>query len=257
MKGQAPAGLARTRHPVRIAAFALVCTLLAGAGWYGWERSVQLALDASTGPGATRVITLPDGSRVALNRDSVLQLRYHPRRRVMTLERGEAFFDVVRDPDRPFTLASGPSALRVDGAAFNVRVTPSRLVIKVLDGQVELWADRAAQPDQMLRLGPESGVAIERASGAYHSVIANAEAIGDWRTGQVRFSRWSLAEVAEELARYLGQPVTLASPELAPLLVSGTLATDAPEHFLQTLPERMAVQVQQQTDGSWHITAGR
>ena len=233
------------------------CALLAAGGWYRWEQTLQFALDASTAPGETRVIALPDGTRVALNLDSSLKLRYYPHRREAVLERGEAFFEVAADASKPFTVASGHSEMRMAGTAFNVRVAPTRLVVKVLEGQVEVRADRTTQPDQVLLLGPESGVAIDRVTDVHYSVVANAEAIGDWRTGQIQFSRVPLAEVADELARYLARPVTLASPQLAALLVSGTLWTEAPERFLQALPERMAVQVEQQADGSWHITASR
>lgn len=256
-----PAPRSRWASLVRDPVFACVllagCAMLAAGGWYRWQHTVQFALDATTSPGETRVIALPDGSRLALNLDSAVQVRFYPYRRSVTLERGEVFFEVAADADKPFTIDSGRSELRVVGTAFNVRAAPQRLVVKVLEGQVEVHADRTAQPGQVLLLGAESGVAIDTATGVHHSVIANAEAIGDWRTGQLQFSRVPLAEVADELARYLGHPVTLASPQLALLLVSGVLLTEAPERFLQALPERMAVQVQLQSDGSWYITAKR
>lgn len=246
-----------TRGRVVACALVAACALLAAGGWYRWEHMAQFALDTTTAPGESRVIALPDGSRVALNRDSSLKVRYYPHRRDVALERGEAFFEVAADAGKPFTVTSGHSEMRVVGTAFNVRVAPTRLVVKVLEGLVEVRADRTAQPGQVLVLGPESGVAIDKVTDVHYSVIANAEAIGDWRTGQIQFSRVPLAEVADELARYLGHSVTLASPQLEALLVSGVLSTETPERFLQALPERMAVQVAQQGDGSWRITASR
>ena len=119
-----------------------VVSLLAWGGWYRWDHTPGYTLQARTAPGQTQSIELPDGSRVALNVDSELQVRYYPRRREVVLDRGEAFFEVTPGPDRPFTVDSGASRVRVVGTAFNVRAGPPRLVVKVLEGKVQLRPER-------------------------------------------------------------------------------------------------------------------
>lgn len=89
-----------------------VVSLLAWGGWYRWDHTPGYTLQARTAPGQTQSIELPDGSRVALNVDSELQVRYYPRRREVVLDRGEAFFEVTPGPDRPFTVDSGASRVR-------------------------------------------------------------------------------------------------------------------------------------------------
>ena len=117
-----------------------VVSLLAWGGWYRWDHTPGYTLQARTAPGQTQSIELPDGSRVALNVDSELQVRYYPRRREVVLDRGEAFFEVTPGPDRPFTVDSGASRVRVVGTAFNVRAGPPRLVVKVLVAAVgAIW----------------------------------------------------------------------------------------------------------------------
>jgi transmembrane sensor len=58
----------------------------------------------STGVGEQRLVVLADGSRVRLNTDSAIRVRYGPAERRLRLTRGEAFFEVAHNPDRPFVV---------------------------------------------------------------------------------------------------------------------------------------------------------
>lgn len=232
-----------------------VVSLLAWGGWYRWDHTPGYTLQARTAPGQTQSIELPDGSRVALNVDSELQVRYYPRRREVVLDRGEAFFEVTPGPDRPFTVDSGASRVRVVGTAFNVRAGPPRLVVKVLEGKVQLRPERERVGGDVLLLAAGAGVAVDSA-GRHSTVVADADSVGDWRTGQVRFSGTPLAEVAQELSRYLGAPVELGDESLGRLRVSGLLATAAPERFVRALPALIAVRVQPLSGGGWLIVRG-
>jgi transmembrane sensor len=231
---------------------ALFCALLVG-GWHAWDNTARYTLQMATGPGERREVDLPDGSHVAVNFDSRLQVRYYPRRREVVLDSGEAFFEVAPDASRPFTVDSGRSRVKVVGTAFNVRAAPPRLVVKVLRGKVEVRADRDAADGPVMLLGPASGVSIDPVTGGHDTVAAPADTVGDWRTGQLRFRRTPLDEVARELSRYLGQPVVLASEDLGSLPVSAFFSTAAPEPFIELLPDLIPVRVRRQASGGWLI----
>lgn len=252
------AGLHSPAWSRRSWASAAVCAcvlLLAGGGygWHRWNNTPSFMLNVATGHGETRAVELPDGSHVTLNIDSSLQVHYYPGRREILLDKGEAFFQVAADTGRPFTVDSGASQVKVVGTAFNVRAAPPQTVVKVLEGKVEVRPDRHAHPDQVLQMGPGSGLTIDPATGKTSSLRAAAATVGDWRTGQVQFQQTPLGDVAQELSRYLGQPVALASPELAQLPVSGVLSTASPQFFLQALPELLPLRVQQTAEGGWRI----
>lgn len=242
----------RTWRPALAAVFA-VLVLGGGYGWHRWDNTAGYALDVATAQGETRTVHLPDGTSIVLNINSTLKVRYYPRRREAILDQGEAFFRVASDARQPFTVESGASQIKVVGTAFNVRAAPPHFVVKVLEGRVEVRPDRSAREAQVLVMGPGAGVAIDPVTGQHHGVAAEPETVGDWRTGQIQFKRTPLGEVAQELARYLGQPVILASPDLAVQPISGVVATTAPAAFMQALPEVLPLQVQRQPDGSWRI----
>lgn len=253
--GQAARAGRRAWMPAALAA-GLLAVLGSGYGWYRWEHTPGYTLDVATAPGETRVVALPDGSSVTLNVDSTLQVRYYRQRRETRLERGEAFFEVAADAGKPFTVDSGAGQVRVIGTAFNVRAGPPALQVQVQRGRVEVRPERARPDGVVLTLGPGAGVAIDPGTARHHAVPVAPDAVGEWRTGQLYFRRVPLNQVAAELARYLGVPVTVeGSATLGHAPVSGLLALRTPERFLQALPSLLAVRVQQQADGSWQILA--
>lgn len=228
--------------------------LMTSGGWYWWDNHASYELIVATGPAETREVDLPDGSRIALNFNSNLRIRYYPRRRETELTAGEAFFRVAPDTSRPFTVDSGISQVRVVGTAFNVRAAPPRLVVKVLEGKVEVRHDRTRDDVRALLLTAGAGVSIDPATGQHAAVAAPADTVGDWRNGQLVFEQTPLAEVAADLARYLGQPVSVEGERLNKLPVSGMVITSSPATFLRSLPDLLPVRVDKTPGGGWRIS---
>lgn len=234
---------------------ALLAVLLAtSGGWYWWDNHAAYELSVATGPAETREVDLPDGSRVALNFSSSLLVRYYPRHRETELMAGEAFFRVAPDASRPFTVDSGISQVRVVGTAFNVRAAPPRLVVKVLEGKVEVRPDRTRDDVRALLLTARTGASIDPATGEHAAVAAPASTVGDWRNGQLVFEQTPLADVAAELARYLGESVSVEGERLSKLPVSGMVITSAPATFLRSLPDLLPVRVDKAAGGGWRIS---
>lgn len=258
--GRAPArrpGFWRTlpglaAFPKALAAVCAVLVIGGGYGWHRWDNTPGYVLDVSTAAGEIRQLDLPDGSRIALNFGSTLQVRYYPRRREVVLNQGEGFFDVAPDAGRPFTVDARQSRITVVGTAFNVRATPQAVIVKVLHGRVRVQPDRD-HDGQALSLGAEQGVSVDARAATYQTVAVAADSVGGWRNGRLVFRRTPLGEVAQEVAQYLGKPVTLASPDLKTLPVSGFAATNAPAAFLEALPDLLPVQVTRAAGGGYLI----
>lgn len=250
----APA-LGWSRRPVLASAFAaaLFSVLAAGYGWHRWDNTPNYAVDIATAPGELRSMDLPDGSHVALNANSRLQVRYYPRRRETVLDKGEAFFKVAADAGKPFTVDSGTSQVRVVGTAFNVRAAPPEFAVQVQEGRVEVRS-RAHPEAPVLALGPGTGMAIDPVSGQRRNLSVAPDAIAEWRTGQIYFKRAPLQQVAQELSRQLDQPVAVDGAALQNLPVSGLLALQEPERFLLALPSVVNVRVQRNAEGGWQIS---
>jgi len=235
-------------------ALAATCVALVLAGWFRWDATPSYRLDLATGPGETRAVDLPDGSQIALNVATAVQVRYYPRRREVRMNDGEAFFRVAPNANRPFIIDSGDSRVRVVGTAFNVRAAPPQLTVKVLEGRVEVQPRRSKTTAPALLLGPGVGVAIDTATGGHRSLRATPEDVGRWRTGQIHFSRTTLSEVAQELGRYLGKSVVVDDESLKATTISGFLMIHSADDFIQALPDVVPVRVERDPAGNWLIS---
>src|SRR5699024_4763926 len=72
----------------------------------------------STALGEQRTEKLPDGTRIVLNTQTTLQVRYSPRQREVTLQHGEAMFEVAHDARRPFKVIVGDGSVTDLGTKF-------------------------------------------------------------------------------------------------------------------------------------------
>src|SRR5262249_28159705 len=122
--GRRPALPRRAGWPL---AAGLALCLLAGAVSQG-GRIADFGADAATGAGETQRLALADGSQVTLNTRTAVEDVSTANARGVRLKHGEAFFDVARDPARPFTVDAGPARIRVLGTHFNVRLLDSGAV---------------------------------------------------------------------------------------------------------------------------------
>ncbi|WP_400192375.1 FecR family protein [Hymenobacter sp. B81] len=176
-----------------------------------------------------QLATLPDGSRVWVNRNSTLTYAadFNQTDRVVQLQ-GEAFFEVQKDHGRPFTVLAGDTRTRVLGTSFNVRAYAAEdsVEVAVVTGRVAFSPDRhkVAAADSVLLTPGLRGV-IRRNAPA----VAVQRPITDpnfraWQHDELVFDNQPLDQVAQALSRYYGTPVVLSKPELARCRFTGTFA---------------------------------
>lgn len=188
-----------------IPAFALAASLALAAGlWINLTDRPQSFVTTDT----DRVVTLEDGSSVHLNRHSRMSVRMTADQRTVTLDQGEAAFDVVHRAERPFVVLSGDRSVRVLGTAFDVLSYKGRYRVAVQRGAVAV--DTGAN-DAGARLS--AGQVVERRgqAGPVLSTVSPEEAVS-WTQGTLIYRNAPLASVADDLSRYLDKPVIVADP---------------------------------------------
>ena len=141
--GQVMNAAARAPTPRRrwaaIAMAAGAAVIVLGGAW-GLYRQKQVT-GVQTAIGEQAAVTLPDGSSFDLNTNSRVQVAYSRHARVVFLERGEAFFKVAHDTERPFWVRAGGSWVRAVGTAFNVYLRPTGTQVTVSEGVVKVVAN--------------------------------------------------------------------------------------------------------------------
>jgi transmembrane sensor len=238
-----PRPRAARRHPARRAWVWSAGAALAAAFVVG---AVLLPLTAgsetvySTGVGERRTVTLEDGSRIDLNAHSRVTVRFARGVRHVTLGDAQAFFDVAKDPRRPFVIDAGDTQVRVVGTAFDVRHHDGVVAVAVQRGVVEVRPGTADHPTP-IRLLPGEGLShIEGQAGTRLRPVAIDE-ITSWREGRLIYRDQPLSLIVADLNRQFARPMKLGDAHAANLRLSGVLIVDRQDAMVDRLSSLLPV----------------
>jgi transmembrane sensor len=200
--------------PVRIAAALLLFAIGVG-GWYAIQQVREPTY--VTRVGEAREVKLADGSTLALNTNSKAIVRFSETAREVHLTRGEALFEVAKDPSRPFIVHVGNLAVRAVGTAFTVRRNGEQVDVTVTEGVVEVI--RKDEPDTQAavqRLRAHQRAVVEPAKVHVERIEPDeAERSLAWRNGMVAFDGELLAEAVQEMNRHSRRRLVIDDASLA------------------------------------------
>lgn len=158
---------------------------------------------------------LPDSSVVWLHQNAEIRLVQSFQKREVRFS-GEGFFDVKRDPSRPFVIHTGDLQTKVLGTSFNVRAIPGEGTFKVsvATGSVEV---SDVKKKERVVLKPEQEVVFEPKS-MHLEVQKVQEKATDkelWQSASLVFNDTPMSEVAERLMQTFHVKIGFADDGLA------------------------------------------
>jgi transmembrane sensor len=244
-----------------------------------------------TASGERRVVTLRDGSQIALDSRSEVQVRYTDTTRDLTLSRGQARFDVAHDVERPFSVIAGGQKVVATGTVFNVDLLGSNVLVTLIEGHVVVLsqapggANREAAgpntPDQMsssgnlsgggapstplsrIRSVSQSGRGIELVAGEQLVVTpvsspsierVNIDRTTAWQNGQLIFENEPLSSVIARVNRYADRRIDLVDVPTGELRISGVFHTGDVNGFVSTITSYLPVRANQGENGSIRLS---
>jgi len=236
------------------AAAATLALGLAGLGL--WQRTTVAPawISYATKTGEHRELTLPDGSRVTLNTNSVLKLATtwqpgHAREVWLT---GEAFFRVQHTaPARltavatapanvKFTVHAGPLDVAVLGTQFDVLNRAGRTNVVLQSGQVQLRHQLAGRTEELLLKPGEMAEFLPAAPTApLAKRPVNAPLYAAWTSGHLDFDDTPMAEVITLLEDAYGLHITLRTPAVRQQKLSGSVPNQDLDVLLNTLAKSL------------------
>jgi transmembrane sensor len=207
-----------------------------------------------TASGENRDVPLSDGSVVSAGAESVLWATLGADAREVTLERGEAFFRVSKDPARPFVVKVGTTTVTAVGTAFNVRRAGERVVVSVSEGRVKVDT-RTATVMRTADLSVGQQVSIDATTGNASIQTVDAVGVAAWREGRLQYRDEPLRLVIADLTRYSAQDIVIANSQIADLRITGTVFANDVNSWLQSLETALPVRVVRAPDGSARLEA--
>ena len=231
----------RTRRAVRkraqyqwIAAAAAVVALALGVGssvLYWQPQEIVYSTDV----GSQRSEWLPDGSRLDLGGGSRVVVRYTRDRRDVSLEKGEGFFSVAHDTQRPFVVSTGKVEVVAVGTAFDVRMNTENTAVTVAQGRVRIEPTEGA--DEAHTTFADAGQRVTYTVATRRLAVAKVDPgmAGSWRGGVLNFVAEPLVDVVNDINRYSARKIVIADPDLGQRLFTGSIRQNNVGEWLDAL----------------------
>ena len=194
---------------------------------------------SAAAPPLVRETLLPDGSKVDLAPRSVIQVRYTPMERQVSLRAGEAYFSVFHDPARPFVLRVNGLLIRDVGTAFNIHDADGRTVVTVVSGAIDVLAGKATP------VRVTAGEQVGWDHDVQRPMLAKADVARAlaWREGRLEYVAQPLSSVIADVNRYAHRPVVLGDKAAGGILFTGTVFTRTADEWVQSLPNEFPVEL--------------
>ncbi|MDM3870698.1 FecR domain-containing protein [Porticoccus sp. W117] len=260
-----PVSERRYMKPVFAAAASLMIAIGAGLLLQG-QQAVESIVSMDryvTRIGEQRTVPLGDGSVIAMNTGSELLVSVEGDERKVILRRGEAYFDVAHNPDKPFVVEVGENSVTVLGTEFNIRKEPGKMQLAVNEGMVALHAtEQVLNADAPLMSAGRNGteptalpVGQYRVSAGWVAEVnANKgqlqtyapdsmRELSLWRTGVLDFDNVPLMDVVRELNRYSGKKILIEDASILGLKVTGVVQVDNISRAFQGLERVFPIEV--------------
>lgn len=195
--------------------------------------------------GERSTVTLADGSDITLNTNSRIEVRYSLNERVIELTKGQGYFVVAKDLNRPFVVEAGDKRIIALGTEFDVRYATSELVeVTLVEGRVNVDIRQPLAPGvattdapqiETVTLNPGQRLAAVAAV-TPQIVQSNVADETSWTTGKLVFRDRALSDVVAELNRYSTQKIRLGDDaRIRNLKVDGVFNSGRASTFVTAL----------------------
>lgn len=151
-------------------------------------------------PGHIKTVILPDGSKAFLNAATTIRFQHQfsskTRKVILT---GEAYFEVVHDPEKPFIVFTRNISTQVLGTSFDVKAysNDSSIKIGVVSGKVGVMLNQSSlmlTPNQTATYDPKAGKLLK-------SQLDDASSLKMWTSGQLVFRNETIDDISRILSR--------------------------------------------------------
>ena len=224
--------------------------LTVAMSWSMLRTAGYLQQTYQTATGQARTVVLPDGSIVNLNTQTELVWVGSPTDRRVRLLRGEAYFQVVHDPSRPFRILLAHSQVQVLGTRFDVyQMANGDVRVSVISGVVAVegldnglgapsWSRRLTA-GQQIEYSPVGLVAD------IHTIVAPK--VIRWRQGMLETQGEPLKDFVSDLSRYTTERIVIADPRAAMQRVGGAFSVRNVDDTLERLTRIAPVSVRHES----------
>jgi transmembrane sensor len=243
------------------------CICIVAIGLVSWlqlpshQQAEKLVKQYTTNIGEQKTIALDDGSKITLNTGTQLLVDINDTTRRVIMERGEAYYKIAKDKQRPFEIDLGERTVVVLGTEFNIKKSPDTFTLSVTEGLVSIHPKNKviSSPTELLEVNDKkvedsSGNSYKVGAGTvvkfnYNKRILSAhhekeiEKRVSWKTGLMSFNNEPLHKVIAELNRYSSKKILIQDSGIMDLPVRGTVKINNINSALMGLENSLPINI--------------
>lgn len=250
--GPAPAPLkvaSRSNRSRWMAAAGVAAILTVGIAFFLTRSAATVTLAATE---EKQRFTLPDGSRVYLNRHSTLRYnaRFAENNRDITLE-GEAFFEVAPNAAHPFIVHAGASQTEVLGTSFGIKAYEAQPVrLNVVTGKVA-FSNPGRKSDALVLTAGHAAVVESGKDPA-------AEATPDpnftsWKDDRLVFHHTPLSAAFAAMEDYFGITIRIEDSSIGSLEYKGMFEKPVADSIFKVIAEATQLKIVEESEGVYSV----
>lgn len=209
--------------------------------------------------GKKSMVLLSDGTKVWLNAGSqlVYPAVFLKDTREVALA-GEAFFDVVKNPQKPFVVKAADVSVQVLGTRFDISAYPEDKTIQAIleEGKINLKYSGSGifKRDYVVEMVPNQMVEFDKVSREANSSTVNVSKYVSWKDGMLEFEKANLYKALKQVERFYNIKILLEDQSIGSYKLSGKLdLKDEPEEVLNVIKLTVPIDWQRKSNGDFIV----
>ncbi|MGV6943463.1 FecR family protein [Sphingobacterium kyonggiense] len=159
---------------------------------------------------------LPDGSIIFLNKETevILDKNFGIKDRKIQLK-GEAYFDIAHNKNKPFIVYNASSAITVLGTRFWLNDKNEDALVTLLSGKINYSNEKTSYD-----LHPEVQISIDHQRNYHKQKAKNLEQLSLWKPEAMPLENISMLELGNFLSNRFQTPIRIANKEIENYMIS-------------------------------------
>jgi transmembrane sensor len=218
---------------IRVAALIVIGLVV---GYYYFTLPTRIEI--TSGKGQKREVILPDGSKVTLNQLSSLSYAsdFNGEDRELNFK-GNAFFEVAKNPEKPFLIFGEKINIQVLGTSFDVDAYRKDFVeVNVMSGKVAM-REKGEKAEVILTAGMTGSYSNQKLT----ALKSSGQNYHSWLSGKLVFANTPLHDLVEDLKRNFGQEIVLMNAKLGDCRFTGSFQDQTLEEILEIVSASLSL----------------
>lgn len=237
---------------LRIAALVTIGLFIAGISTYRYYTPPMLTVTNESNE-SSLVTTLPDGTNIFLASNSSFT---YPKRFVGTTRsialRGEAYFDIAKNAEKPFIITTDNATVRILGTKFNLKSRNNHFELEVVEGKVSINLNK----NRSKRIIAVAGDRIVSGNGKLQKRKIGQPATVANRTTRLTFMDQRFEDIIGAINSYYGSSIKITGQTLQNRKISATFENDL-HSIITILSESLDLTITRNADGSITLSEKR